>query len=310
MDEICHKQSVLIVDDEPGNAKILVELLRPSYTVRVAVDGAKALQVARSDIPPDLILLDVVMPGMDGYEVCQELKADPRTQDIPIIFITAKDSEQDQIKGFNIGAVDYITKPFSPVVVEARVKTHVELKIKSELLKKLSLRDGLTGIANRRRFDEYLTYVWDFSKRESLPLSLILIDIDHFKLFNDNYGHLAGDACLVQVAQTLDNSIKRKTDLAARYGGEEFGCILPHTNSDGALALANNMSDNLRLLSIPHVHSGTCSWLTISQGVATVVPTRDTRPDTLIKVADEALYRAKSEGRNRVVCLALDICKT
>ncbi|MBF0552435.1 MAG: diguanylate cyclase [Deltaproteobacteria bacterium] len=307
MDEISHKQSVLIVDDEPGNAKILVELLRPIYTVRVAVNGAKALQVARSDIPPDLILLDVVMPGMDGYEVCRELKADPYTQDIPVIFISAKDSEEDQIKGFNIGAVDYITKPFSPVVVEARVKTHVELKIKSELLKKLSFRDGLTGIANRRQFDEYLAYAWHFSTRESLPLSLILIDIDHFKLFNDNYGHQAGDACLVRVAQTLANSIKRKTDLAARYGGEEFGCILPHTNSDGALALADHLSDNLQSLSIPHVNSGTCNWVTISQGVATVVPSRNTRPDTLIRVADEALYRAKSEGRNRVVCLAPEI---
>ncbi|MBF0476644.1 MAG: diguanylate cyclase [Deltaproteobacteria bacterium] len=307
MDKTSHKQSVLIVDDEPVNARILVELLCPNYAVRVAVNGVGALRVARSEIPPDLILLDIVMPGMDGYEVCRELKADPFTQDIPVIFITAKDSEQDQIKGFDIGAVDYITKPFSPVVVEARVKTHVELKIKSELLKNLSFSDGLTGIANRRRFDEYMAYAWNFSARESLPLSLIMIDIDHFKLFNDNYGHLAGDACLVQVSQTLTNSIKRKTDMAARYGGEEFGCILPHTSSDGALALANNLSDNLQSLSIPHVRSGTCGWVTISQGVATVVPSKNTRPDTLIKVADEALYQAKSEGRNRIICLAPDI---
>lgn len=291
---------VLIVDDEPGNIRILVELLRPYYTTRVATNGETALRIAMSENPPDLVLLDIMMPGMDGYEVCRKLKADPCTQHIPVIFITAKDSEEDQITGFETGAVDYVTKPFSPVIVKARVKTHVELKKFREFYESLSLRDGLTCIANRRRFDEYLTATWNLARRESSPLSLILIDIDYFKLFNDNYGHKEGDACLIRVAQTLAASLRRSVDLMARYGGEEFGCILPNTTLDGATAMAEKFREGILALQIPHASSPTADYLTISQGVATMIPSSDTSPDILIKAADEALYRAKTAGRNRV----------
>ncbi|MBF0496562.1 MAG: diguanylate cyclase [Deltaproteobacteria bacterium] len=291
---------VLIVDDEPGNIRILVELLRPYYTTRVAVNGETALRIATSDNPPDLILLDIMMPGMDGYEVCRRLKADPYTQHIPVIFITAKDSEEDQITGFETGAVDYVTKPFSPVIVKARVKTHVELKKFREFYEGLSLRDGLTCIANRRRFDEYLNATWNMSRRESSPLSLILIDIDHFKLFNDNYGHKAGDACLIQVAQALAASLRRSVDLMARYGGEEFACILPNTTLDGATSLAEKFREGIMSLQISHAYSPTANYLTISQGAATMIPSSDTSPDILIKAADAALYRSKKAGRNMV----------
>ncbi|MBF0120853.1 MAG: PleD family two-component system response regulator [Desulfobacterales bacterium] len=299
MDKSNQKASLLIVDDEPYNVKILNEFLRPNYNIRVATNGERALQIAFSDTPPDLILLDVMMPGIDGYEVCKRLKADQNTQDIPVIFITAKADEKDELKGFEAGAVDYVTKPFRPVVVEARVRTHVDLKIKSELLKNHSLRDGLTGIANRRRFDEYILMAWNYSIRESSPLSLILIDIDHFKLYNDNYGHQDGDSCLIKVAKCLESLVQRKIDILARYGGEEFGCILPKTNLDGAMLVAKKFHNEILSLQIPHIHSPTNSCITISQGVCTVNPSNSFLPEELIKIADQALYKAKKSGRNR-----------
>ncbi|MBF0345164.1 MAG: PleD family two-component system response regulator [Nitrospirae bacterium] len=293
------KPSLLIVDDEPSNVKILNELLRADYDIRVATSGERALKITLSDTPPDLVLLDIMMPGIDGYKVCKRLKADPVTQDIPVIFITSKVDEQDELKGFEAGAVDYVTKPFRPVVVKARVRTHVALKIKSELLKNLSLSDGLTGIANRRRFDEYIGMIWNYSIRESLPLSLIMIDIDHFKLYNDNYGHQSGDSCLIQVAGCLVSSINRKIDIVARYGGEEFACILPHTHIDGAVSVAKKFHNEILALQIPHIRSSVNNRVSISQGIATLIPSNYSLPETLIKMADQALYKAKENGRNR-----------
>ena len=229
MVELNEKQTILIVDDSPENITVLGALLRADYGIRVATNGDKALKIVDSDNPPDLILLDVMMPGMDGYEVCRTLKDNPLTRNIPIIFITAKCSEDDEVKGFERGAVDYVTKPFSPVIIKARVRTHLELKKYRDLLENTSYCDGLTAIANRRRFDEYYATMWSVSVRESLPLSLIMIDIDNFKRFNDGYGHQEGDACLIRIAQKLAASVRRKTDLVARYGGEEFVCVLPGT---------------------------------------------------------------------------------
>ncbi|MBF0495658.1 MAG: diguanylate cyclase [Deltaproteobacteria bacterium] len=299
MIEQSQKQNILIVDDEPGNIKVLTELLGSKFTIRAATNGEKALKIVGSDKPPDLVLLDVMMPGIDGYAVCQRLKTDPYTQNIPVIFITSKDSEEDQVKGFKAGAVDYIMKPFSPVVVEARVQTHVELKIQREFLKELSFRDGLTGIANRRRFNDYLSTVWDFAVREASPMALIMIDLDHFKGYNDHYGHQAGDTCLIQVAQAMGAALRRKVDLVARYGGEEFGCILPKTDLDGAFLIAERFSDSILALQIPHSPSTTCSCVSISQGVASTMPSKDSSPDDLLKMADQALYQAKETGRNR-----------
>ncbi|MCL6559450.1 MAG: diguanylate cyclase, partial [Firmicutes bacterium] len=266
MEELHEKQTILIVDDSPENITVLGALLRLDYTVRVATNGKKALKIVESDNPPDLILLDVMMPGMDGYEVCRRLKADSRTRNIPVIFITARCGEEDEVKGFETGAVDYVTKPFSPVVIKARVRTHVELKRYRDFLVNTSYCDGLTAIANRRRFDEYYATMWDLSVRESLPLSLILIDIDNFKLFNDNYGHQEGDACLIRIAQKLSASAKRKTDLVARYGGEEFVCVLPNTGLDGAVVVAEEFRAGILSLQIPHAYSSTGSYVTVSQG--------------------------------------------
>ncbi|MBF0302642.1 MAG: PleD family two-component system response regulator [Desulfamplus sp.] len=299
METNCIKSSILIVDDEPYNLKILNELLRTDYSIRVATNGERALEIVMSDNPPDLVLLDVIMPGIDGYEVCQRLKADTNTHDIPVIFITSKTDERDEIRGFETGAVDYVTKPFRPIVVQARVRTHIDLKRKSKLLENQSLRDGLTGVSNRRRFNEYIEIAWNCACRDSSPLSIIIIDIDHFKLYNDTYGHQEGDSCLITVANTLESLIRRKIDLLARYGGEEFCCILPKTESDGACNVALQFQNKIIDLKIPHIASSTHSCVSISQGVATVVPSQDSSPEELIKMADEALYKAKNSGRNR-----------
>ncbi|MBF0572660.1 MAG: PleD family two-component system response regulator [Desulfamplus sp.] len=293
------KPSILIVDDEPYNIKILNELLRSNYNTRVATNGERALEIAMSDNPPDLILLDVMMPGIDGYEVCKRLKSVANTQDIPVIFITAKTDEQDEVRGFEAGAVDYVTKPFRPIVVEARVRTHIDLKIKTQLLKNQSLRDGLTGIANRRCFNDYLDTMWSCCLRDPSPISLIILDIDHFKLYNDKYGHQEGDSCLIRVADCLEASIRRKIDIVARYGGEEFGCILPKTDLEGACQVAQKFQNEILSLQIPHIDSSTNGCVSVSQGVATLIPSRQSASDDLLRMADQALYKAKDSGRNR-----------
>jgi diguanylate cyclase (GGDEF)-like protein len=300
METLLKSQTILIVDDAVTNINILAELLKPQYKIRVAIRGEKALEIAFSDDPPDLILLDVLMPGMDGYEVCAKLKAFPQTKGIPVIFITGKNSEEDEIKGFNIGAVEFITKPFSSVVVKARVNTHAELKRYRDYLERISFLDGLTGIPNRRKFDEYLDYAYGFAIRESFPVSMVMMDVDHFKLYNDHYGHQEGDACLIKVARAFSGAFARKTDFVARYGGEEFACILPNTPLEATLALAEKLRIQVASLQIPHSASPTEPFVTISLGVASILPSAASSCKDLISAADEALYLSKKSGRNKV----------
>jgi PleD family two-component response regulator len=200
------RPTLLIVDDEPGNVRVLTEVLRDVGNLRIATSGDRALALGASDDPPDLILLDVEMPGLDGWETCRRLKADPRTAPIPVIFITGLQDERDEVRGFEAGAVDYVTKPFRPVVVRARLEAESRL-------------DALTGIANRRRFGEALASAWDLSSREGGTLALVLADIDHFKAFNDRFGHPEGDVCLRRVSGALSGATRRKSDLLARWGG-------------------------------------------------------------------------------------------
>ena len=293
-------QKILIVDDAPATIKVLIEVLNSyNYEIFVATNGMTALEVATSEIP-DLILLDIIMPDMDGYEVCTKLKMNVIAQKIPVIFITARSDEEYEAKGFEFGAVDYITKPISPPIVQARVKTHLELKKQRDILENLSNLDGLTGIPNRRRFDEFLKHEWQIAIRGHHPLSLIMMDIDYFKLFNDGYGHLAGDDCLKQVAQALAKSVERKTDLLARYGGEEFVCVLPLTDAKGAVVVANKFREHILSLNIPHAYSTETCQVTLSLGVASQIPAKYTKPIVLIEAADQALYQAKASGRNQV----------
>ncbi|NCC25882.1 MAG: diguanylate cyclase [Deltaproteobacteria bacterium] len=301
MNDSLQTMSVLIVDDTPMNIQILAEALRADYRVRVADTGAKALAVAESEDPPDLVLLDIMMPGMDGHEVCRRMKENPKTKGIPVIFVTALGESEDEARGFDLGAVDYITKPFSLPVVRARVRTHLQLKQRTDMLEELSMIDGLTGVANRRSFDQALDREWRRAARNGAAVAVAMIDIDHFKAFNDNYGHGAGDECLRRVAQALKSVLLRPSDLVARYGGEEFVALLPETDKDGAARMAEALRRAVDSLALPHEHSPVSDHVTVSVGYGTTGASEAVDPNTLVAVADRALYEAKNCGRNRVV---------
>ena len=300
------------MDDTPDNIDVLKEALKKDYIVRPALDGATALKIASTDPKPDLILLDIMMPGMDGYEVLRRLRAGRNTRQIPVIFVTSASDIESELKGFELGAVDYIVKPFNPVIVRARVRTHLELcdakkklerqnlelKAKTDLLEEIVNLDSLTGISNRRHFDKVLEVEWGRALRNKLPLSIIVADIDYFKQFNDCYGHIAGDMCLCSVAQCLSSSLQRPTDMVARYGGEEFVAILPETDMKGTALLAENWRAGVAELRIPHSVSTVADHVTISVGYATTIPTRDQVSYFLVGVADEMLYQSKEMGRN------------
>ena len=292
---------VLIVDDEPANVHVLAEALAGQYDVRFATGAARALELAGAE-PFDLILSDVVMPGMDGFELLRRLKAVPETQHVPVIFVTAMDEIDDEERGLLLGAVDYITKPIRPAIVRARVRTHVELKTQRDLLEQRALIDGLTGIANRRRFDQELDARWRAAQRNRSALSLLLIDVDHFKQFNDSYGHGDGDDCLRRVAGAIATTCNRAGDLAARYGGEEFAVILPGAAAEAQL---RRLLAAIRGLAIPHRASSAGEVVTASVGVVEVVPDGSLAAAQALERADQQLYAAKKEGRNRCVHLRL-----
>lgn len=294
------KQLILLVDDVPKNLQILGNTLKSDdLTVAFATNGKKALEYVQKK-QPDLILLDIMMPDMDGYEVCKRIKEDTQTMHIPIIFITAMSDADDEYRGFELGGADYITKPFNPRLVRARVESQLRLKRKTDLLEKLSSIDGLTEIPNRRQFDETLSNEWARARRAQSNISLILIDIDFFKQYNDHYGHAAGDKCLQKVAKTLKHSLKRPSDFVARYGGEEFVVILSEIDHQSALMMANKLNESIFQLELPHEASQVSEYLTISLGIATTIPQDDQRHESLLETADKYLYEAKSSGRNQV----------
>ncbi|HCY85969.1 MAG TPA: diguanylate cyclase response regulator [Desulfobacteraceae bacterium] len=293
------KATILIVDDMPINIQVLAGGLKELYHIKIATNGEKALEIC-ADVRPDLVLLDIMMPGMDGYEVLRQMKDNVRTMDIPVIFVTAKGEVEDETNGLNMGAVDYITKPFQLPVVLARIKTQLILKQRTELLERMVFIDGLTLIPNRRWFDDTLEKEWGRAIRNQTPLSLIMSDIDHFKMYNDNYGHAVGDDCLRAVAAQLDATLKRSSDFVARYGGEEFVFILPGLNNDEAAALAEKIRADVEALNIVHAYSPVSDHATLSMGVATLIPKKDSNSRMLIDMADTLLYKAKNEGRNRV----------
>ena len=303
------RATLLIVDDQPANIHALVKLLKADYRLLTATSAAKALELARRKPGPDLILLDILMPDQDGYATCRELKEDEATHAIPIIFFTALDQAEDEAKGLQLGAADYITKPFNPAIVRARVYNQVSLKLKTDLLEQIALQDGLTGIPNRRYFDRKLAQEWKRQSRHQQPLSLLMIDIDHFKPYNDNYGHGAGDDCLRRVAQALHQIPTRSADLVARYGGEEFVVLLPDTDAAGAQEIAEKMRAAIHRLAIVHAYSSVSDHLSISLGGSThqpqpQKPTHDA--EALKQAADQALYQAKEEGRDRIVWRELE----
>ena len=296
---------IYVIDDTPTNIELLAGALSPDFTIKFATSGAKALEFLAKTEKPDLILLDVMMPGMDGYEVCRHLKENPTTRGIPIIFITAKNEVADQARGFSLGAVDYIPKPFELPLVIARVRTHLNLKLRTDLLEAQASIDALTGIANRRRFDESLRTEWRRAARNIMPVSLLMFDVDHFKAYNDQYGHGAGDDCLRLIGEALQRAELRPGDFVARYGGEEFAVILPSCHSAGARAIAERIRVVIEGLQIQHEHSSCAPVVTVSIGCATQKPAQGGDVSGLFLAADMALYRAKQEGRNRVCTAAL-----
>ncbi|WP_156369495.1 diguanylate cyclase domain-containing protein [Duganella sp. Leaf126] len=421
--------AVLIVDDAPENLAVLRKLMvEQGYQTFVANSGERALKIARR-AHPDLILLDVMMPGMDGFETCRQLKGSAATARIPVIFMSARTETDDVVAGFDLGAVDYISKPLRLAEVRARVRTQLQIRVNAEsqeeqaerlrtivnnmaeglliieadgriqfanpacnrhlgyadnalagyhisdllnpavvqeyleyfsryasapgvthhhgtreviirqrsgspvcmdltltpmylrqplfigllhdithhkrsedALQRAAMIDPLTKIANRRHFDSFLEQEWQRSMRSGQPLSLVVLDVDHFKLYNDTLGHPAGDACLQQVAQAIASHAMRTTDLAARYGGEEFVMLFAETPSDAACTLAEAVRAHVEALQIPHPRSTTSAWLTVSIGVATILPHQLDNTESLFVAADRAMYAAKERGRNQVCC--------
>ena len=291
--------TLLIFDDEKQNRLLLTELFGTTYKIIQAKNGVQALEKARQH-RPDLILLDVLMPEMDGMGVLRELKRDDATRLIPVIFITALDSATDEENGLNLGAVDYISKPFHPPIVRVRVRNQLQLVHQQRLLEQLASLDGLTGIPNRRQFDATLLKEWHRCQRNQQPLSLIVADVDFFKKYNDALGHAAGDRVLQEVAATLRQAARRPGDLVARYGGEEFVLLLPKTNATSAQALAEGLQQLLHSKALPHPDSSLGPWLTMSMGGNTIVPSTTALDPEFFALADAALYRAKHQGRNQV----------
>lgn len=300
MREETTKPLILIVDDVPTNIQILAESLAGDYRVKVATSGQTALEIMAKQDVPDMILLDVMMPLMDGHEVCARLKQDAATKHIPVIFITAMDEAVDEEQGLKLGAVDYITKPFHLPIVKARLQNHLKQKLLTDQLESLVWLDGLTGIPNRRRFDEALEREWKRAQRGVSTLSIILLDVDHFKDFNDQYGHGAGDVCLKKVASALAAAVTRAGDLVARFGGEEFVVLAPETDIAGARQLAEQLCGCIEAQRIPHEYSSASPWVTISAGYASVIPKPGGNVAALFEEADNMLYYAKKTGRNRV----------
>jgi diguanylate cyclase (GGDEF)-like protein len=290
---------LLVVDDQPINIQVMYQIFSADFQVFMATSGTQALALCK-DNPPDLVLLDIVMPGMDGYEVCTRLKADEATRDIPVIFVTAYTDAIQETRGLEVGAVDFISKPVNPAVVRARVKTHITLKLQSDVMRRLVFLDGLTGVYNRRFFDQQLTMEMARSVRNLSPLSLIMLDVDYFKRFNDFYGHQTGDDCLRQIATTLKEGLRRPADLVARYGGEEFACILPETDFQDAMTLAGELEQRIREKKIPHANSDAAQVVTISLGVSGREGDTPGDASALLALADVQLYKAKNAGRARV----------
>lgn len=289
---------VLVVDDEPINIEVVKSILHDQFTVETASCGREALKQAVRFLP-DAILLDVVLGDLTGIEVCQQLKGNPDTRDIPVLFLTSLESRANEQMCWDAGGVDFILKPVNPDTLLNRLRVHLTLKLQSEYLKSLAFLDGLTGLYNRRYFDEQMQRLLAQMHRNKHPLSVLLMDVDYFKRYNDSLGHLAGDDCLKRVANSLAMVAQRPLDMACRYGGEEFAVILPGSDSEGAMVVAKRVQQAIEQESIHHPES---PWqrVTLSIGVATCQSHSLRGCDNLLRLADEHLYNAKNQGRNRI----------
>jgi diguanylate cyclase (GGDEF)-like protein len=307
---------ILIVDDSPTILMALVTMVRAmKFEPITAASGEKAVEMF-IEAHPDLVLLDVNMPGIDGYETARRIRAARLEEWVPIIFLSASEYDQHLERAIESGGDDYLMKPVSPVVLSAKIRAlqrldqmrlklvdvSRQLEAANRRLEGLANQDALTGIANRRAFDDLIGRELAHAARTREPLSIVLCDVDHFKAYNDRYGHPAGDECLRKVAAALGHSCKRATDFPARYGGEEFVLLLPGTPAEGALQVVETARREVASLAIAHEASSTAKVVTFSAGIATFAPERDKGAGELIARADAALYRAKHLGRNQSVC--------
>jgi diguanylate cyclase (GGDEF)-like protein len=319
-ESLCNDDAdILIVDDDPATLQLLSRILSDVGRIHLATNGTDALRIASSD-PPDIILLDAEMPGISGFKVLEALKAEPGLADVPVVFITSHGEAGFEVSALELGAVDYIGKPFKSSIVLARIKTHLSLKLMADSLRRDTLTDCLTGIPNRRHFDQALEREWLSARRAGDPVSLLMIDVDHFKLYNDRYGHPKGDAALRQLAQVLLGVARRPADLVARCGGEEFVVLLPRTTRRGAENVARRVLEAVESMGIVHGDSpAQTHHLTVSIGIACHDEESPHWPDTaakrrigddahadndgidLVLAADRALYLAKRTGRARAV---------
>jgi len=298
--EEAKSNSVLVVDDESSNILALTHILGPDYVIYAAKNGQKGIEAADKYLP-DVILLDIMMPEMDGYAVISALKNAETTRDIPVVFITGLSNADDEEKGLNLGAADYISKPFSPAIVKLRVRNQIKMINQLRMIELLSLIDQLTSIPNRRGFDNRMDMEWIRAIRENTSISILLMDVDKFKVYNDTYGHQQGDRVLQAVAKTMTQSLHRPGDYAARWGGEEFIVLMPNTDLDGAMAIAEKIRRDVSNVVIP-CEDGTETMVTVSIGVNSLTPQRAGSRDDFIAGADKALYNAKESGRNQVCC--------
>lgn len=302
----------MIVDDDPVAVRVITKVLGDQAKVCVAINGLDAVELART-ANPDLILLDAELPGLGGFDVCRRIKAMPDLEHVPVVIVTSHRDETFELEGFDAGASDFVTKPVNHQLLRVRIRSHLRVKWMADELRSSARTDPLTGIANRRRFDEVLANEWSRANRSSDALTVILLDVDYFKRFNDSYGHPAGDECLRRVAGALREACLRPGDLVARYGGEEFGVVLPETPLGGAVCVAKRLLDAVAQLAIPHVASMAAPCVSVSAGIAAYAPPNVHPPSRrvlssevnasqvglLLANADSALYAAKEAGRAR-----------
>ena len=293
-------ENVLIIDDSIGNIKMLSSILENEYNITVTKNGIDGINKLKQ-VQPSLILLDVLMPEMDGFEVLARLKEDKKTKNIPVIFITCLSDDKNEERGLSLGAVDYIVKPFNANVIRARVKNHIQLFLYQRTIENLAMLDGLTGIPNRRNYDQRMEAEWGKAIRRQTPLSLAIFDIDCFKEYNDNYGHLQGDDVLKRVATVLNSILIKENCYLARYGGEEFVALFKNTSQEKAIRITEELRIAVESLAIPHFHSRAAKTVTISAGGKTIIPKWDDDLHRFVNSVDERLYIAKGLGRNQIV---------
>jgi diguanylate cyclase (GGDEF)-like protein len=293
-------KKIFVVDDNDTNLFAAKTALDGVYKTYALASAAQMFKLA-AKITPDLILLDIDMPEMNGFEAIKILKNNEQLADIPVIFLTAKSDEESELEGFALGAVDYVSKPFSPPIIKARIATQIKMVEQMRIIEQMGLIDTLTQIPNRRAFDSEINKQWVLAVSNNTSLGILMIDADKFKIFNDTHGHQQGDVALQTVSHVLKTSVRHAKDFAARWGGEEFAVILPDTDSETAFTVAENIRRNIQKCTVPCVDDASKElFITVSIGGYAIKPATGDTINAFVQKADAALYTAKENGRNRV----------